>query len=74
MNTSYFLQKYLRKSRARSEAPKGHFNPTALKKAKTAYNFGLFDCNRVNQSFTVCQQIHKILAELHLSQTDLSKS
>ena len=25
----------------------GHFNPIALKKAKTAYNFGLSECNSV---------------------------
>ena len=25
-----------------------HLNPTALRKAKIAYNFGLSECNRVN--------------------------
>ena len=26
-------------------------NPTALRKAKTAYNFGLSECNRVKNNF-----------------------
>ena len=30
-----------------------HFNPTALRKAKIAYNFGLSECSRVKKSFSI---------------------
>ena len=37
------------------------FNPTALRKAKIAYNFGLSECNRVKEQYvkvyTVCHAI-----------------
>ena len=33
------------------KAIKSHFNPFTLKKAKTAYNFGLFECERVKGSY-----------------------
>ena len=32
------------------KAIKSHFNPFTLKKAKIAYNFGLFECERVKGS------------------------
>ena len=36
-----------------------HINPVALRKAKTAYNFGLSECNRVKSS------VLKFLAKLY---------
>ena len=35
------------------------FNPIALRKAKVAYNFGLFECNRVKSDVSEWPQIFK---------------
>ena len=35
------------------------FNPTALKKAKVAYNFGLSECKRVKNGGKICISIHQ---------------
>ena len=45
-----------------------NINPTALRKAKIVYNFGLSECNRVKQPHCVLKVIH----ELNIKEVNLS--
>ena len=38
------------------------FNPIALRKAKTVYNFGLYECNRVKSSLVWVQTVRYVLS------------
>ena len=47
------------------------FNPTALRKAKTEYNFGLSECNRVKTVTVIIIPVFKVftvLSKRHLKQ------
>ena len=53
-----------------------YFNPFALRKAKIVYNFGLSECNRVNEDCTCfkdCLNMHGVIYHFHRVKFSQSK-
>ena len=49
--------------------PLTHFNPTALRKAKIVYNFGLSECNRVVYNFGL-SKCNRVVYNFGLSESN----